>query len=221
MLTKIEQIKEILEKIDKELTKKLEIFLIGGGALMFFNAKTQTKDLDVVLKNKEEYDLFKKILIKLDFEPVNIGVEYKKFELSKILVKEDYRFDIFNEVVCGGFFLSKNMINRAKIFVDLKYLKLHVVSLEDIFLFKSLTERDGDIEDSSNILEKKYFNWQIVLNEILHQIDLSGNKVWITYLNERLEILEERFGVIAPIKKEVEKMTEKYYLDLEKKIKNE
>jgi pantothenate kinase len=139
MITTNKQIENLCNLINEELiteNKQVTLYLIGGGALMFYGAKTSTKDLDIILKDEKDYNLTKQILEKTGFIPSNIEPEYVNFELEHIYIKEKYRLDIFNKLVCGKLQLSENMINRSKTQLKLSNLKLNTVSLEDIFVFK-------------------------------------------------------------------------------------
>ena len=84
-----------------------------------------------------------------------------------------------------------------------------VCCLEDIFLLKSLTEREGDYGDSISILRSaKDFRWDILLEEIKEQIT-GIDSIWITYVSERLESIN-RDGYRIPIMKEVLKLNNQY-----------
>ncbi|MFW6286238.1 MAG: DUF6036 family nucleotidyltransferase [Nanoarchaeota archaeon] len=218
MITKNKQIEDLCNLINTELklkNQKISFYLIGGGALMFYGAKVSTKDLDIILKDDVNCNLTKQILEKTGFIPIQIEPEYENFELEFIFIKDKYRLDIFKKFVCGKLRLSKDMIQRSKIQLKLSNLTLNILSLEDIFVFKSITQREGDIEDSSEIV-KKGVDWDLILKEIKNQIKESKIEVWITFLNERLDILEERYNIQSPIKKEVEKLSEEFYIKLEK-----
>lgn len=218
MINTNKQIEELCNLINEELKKtqrKITFYLIGGGALMFYGAKSSTKDLDIILKDEQDYNLTKNILEKIGFIPVQIEPEYENFELEFIYIKDKYRLDIFKKLVCGKLQLSLEMIKKSKTQLQLSNLTLSTLSLEDIFVFKSITQREGDIEDSSEIV-KKGINWDLILKEITYQIEISKVEVWITLLNERLDILEERFNIQSPIKKSVEKLSEEFYISLEK-----
>jgi len=43
-------LRETLESIAENLKKDIEIYLIGGGAMMFYELKPATKDIDSVQK---------------------------------------------------------------------------------------------------------------------------------------------------------------------------
>jgi hypothetical protein len=111
------------------------------------------------------------------------------------------------------------MIKRAKLIKEYKNIRLFACSLEDILVFKSITDRDGDIDDCYSLADKYIPNWEIILNEIIYQTEKSGNDVWITWFEKRLNLLEDR-GVYIPILKDIRKLSLKYYKELEKKLKD-
>ena len=108
------------------------------------------------------------------------------------------------------------MKQRAVEVLRLKHISLNICSHEDVFMFKTFTERDGDIEDCIS-LAKKELEWSIILEELKSQIKLSGNPVWITFVGERLDLLEER-GLTIPIMKEINTLRENYFDELEKRL---
>ena len=93
------------------------------------------------------------------------------------------------------------------------HLEILVCSKEDVFLFKTLTEREGDIQDCI-ALAQHGLNWDAILEEILAQIKTTGKNIWITYVGERFDILEER-GVVIPIMKKVNALRDTYFESLE------
>ena len=56
------------------------------------------------------------------------------------------------------------------------------------------------------------------LIEILNQIIDSGHEVWITYVAARIELLIEDYGVTCPIAKNIFKLAEKHFENLEKNL---
>jgi hypothetical protein len=95
--------------------------------------------------------------------------------------------------------------------INLKFLLLVELccSNKDVFLFKTMTERSGDIEDCIS-LAKRGIEWEMILDELKNQIKLSGQNVWITWVGERPGILADE-GLYIPILEEVEKLSEGYY----------
>ena len=216
-ITKHKQIYDLFEMINLKLigtTNKLKVYLIGGGALMFHNAKVSTKDLDIILTTNSQAILMEDILFRLGFIERQLTQEYDNFAIDKMFELESYRLDVFNQKVCGKLSLSEEMIFRSKIELNLSNLKLYVLSKEDIFVFKSITEREGDIEDSAKIVEQGV-DWKIIKNELQSQIKKTGTHIWITYLNQRLDKLDEEYDLKSPIIKEIKKLSEIEYNKLD------
>ena len=78
-----------------------------------------------------------------------------------------------------------------------------------------MTERDGDLIDCESIAFAG-IDWKIVLQEIKTQIRHSKQDVWITWIGERLDILEDR-GMEMPIMNDINRLRNKFFDDLEKK----
>ena len=207
------------EEIDKTINRKLNIYLIGGAVLLYAKLKSGTKDIDLVVNNKKDYDLLTTVLKKSNFLIEKPTKEYSRFNLENILVKDNYRIDIFNKIVCKNLFLSKNMIKRAKLVKAYNNIQLYVCSNEDILVFKTITDRDGDIDDCYN-LSLQNLNWDTILSEIKYQVTKSGNEIWVTWFEERLNLLEDR-KIYIPIIIEIRKLSHTYYTKLEAKLKEE
>jgi hypothetical protein len=209
-ITEHKHIHELFEMINSKLVgteKKLDIYLIGGGALMFHNAKASTKDIDVIMASDSQLELMENVLCRLGFAETPLSDEYGNFALDKMFIDGDYRLDVFNQKVCGKLSISSEMISRSKVELSLSNVKLHVLSKEDIFVFKSITTRDGDVEDSANII-KQGIDWRIVKTELLAQIEKSGIHKWITLFNERLDRLDDEYSLKSPIAKEIRTLAE-------------
>lgn len=123
-ITDFTQISEAFDEIDKNIRNKINVCLIGGAVLLYHNAKPGTKDIDLIVNSKEEYESLINTLKKNDFTLEKPTREYNKLNLENILIKDNYRFDIFNKIVCNNLFLSENMIKRAKLIKEYKNIKL-------------------------------------------------------------------------------------------------
>jgi hypothetical protein len=215
---KINDFNQILDKfdqLDRISSQKINVYLIGGAVLLEQGLKQGTKDIDLILVNDEGYvyfcNLLKQDKAHILEKPSN---EYLKLKISEIIIQDDFRFDVFNKVVCDKLYLSKEMIKRKRLIKEYKNIKLFACSNEDILIFKSITERLGDIDDCLELV-RKGINWDVVLEEIKYQIKESKQQVWVTWFEERLNILEDK-GAIIPILKDIRKLSENYYLSLEK-----
>ncbi|AKB25356.1 hypothetical protein MSMTP_1887 [Methanosarcina sp. MTP4] len=214
MIESVEEIQSLFREIDSSLhitpeTEKLEIFVIGGTVLLEQGLKPATKDIDLVVRNMHDFKLFENTLNSLGFKSTKPGAEYIHMNVSQVLEREDFRIDLFQTSVCGKFSVTDSMVERAREYLVLDRLAVYLCSNEDVFLFKTMTERSGDIEDCIS-LAKRGIEWEIILDELKNQIRLSGQNVWITWVGERLDILADE-GLYIPILGEVERLSEEYY----------
>lgn len=215
MISEFKQLEKLFHEIDKQLKTDVNIYVIGGVVLLYHGLKPATKDIDIITTDENEYIAFKEVLKSIKFKIKDPAGVYKKLNLSSILERNDYRIDIFYQTVCKKLSLSEGMKKRANNIIDLKHLKVFLCSNEDIFIFKSLTEREGDLEDCISLV-KQGISWVIILEELVSQIETNGQDVWITWIGERFDILEEK-GINISIMEEINKMREEYFNQLERK----
>jgi hypothetical protein len=217
MITDFSQIMSLFKELDEHLEKNADIFLIGGGALMKYDLRSETKDIDIVVSTKEEFNAVMDALRSMRFgEQVPDKAIYGRMTLSDIMVREEYRVDLFQECVCHKFALSERMKERASLALTLKRSRLFICSLNDIFLFKSMTERDGDLMDCRRMAEGYRLNWNAVLEEAEGQ-SVGDHGVWITWITERMEKLSE-MGVNIPILKKMISLSDKYIAKWEEDV---
>lgn len=217
MISKFEEILDLFEQVSQKIKLKVDLFLIGGAALMYYGSKEATKDIDLVVSSEKEYSELKNALLEMGFNAKKLPKLYEHVALADILVKYDFRIDLFKKVVCQKLCLSPKMQKRSRKIFEAEKIRLFLCSKEDIFLFKSITSRPGDKEDSIKLIQQG-IEWKIVLDELMDQVKENGEEVWITYVNERFDELEE-LGIFIPIKKQIEKISLKYYKKWEKELK--
>ena len=183
--------------------------MIGGGALMRYKLRSKTKDIDLVTESEEDFECLVNAFISLGFEKHTPELEvYGRMVLSHILIKDNVRIDLFCKLVCGKFSLSERMRGRASVDILLKNVSLLICSLNDIFLFKCMTEREGDLEDCQRIATSHKLDWNTISDEAVKQ-SAEGCSVWITWITDRMEELNER-GVNIPILKLMRSLADEY-----------
>lgn len=217
MLTEFKKIEELFAQIEKAMNSKTRLFIIGGAALMYQGLKTATKDIDIIVKTRKEFLEFQKTLVNIGFETRIPDKGYHRMNLSQIFQKQDYRIDLFENEVCGKLSLTEQMMQRAKIVLNLEKLEISLCSNEDILLFKTITEREGDLDDCIS-LARTGLHWNVILEELQNQIQNSKQDVWITWIGERFDILEDR-GLTIPIMKDVNRLRDIYFKSLYNKTK--
>lgn len=197
---------------------EVDLYMIGGGAMMFLGSKAATKDIDLVVLGSEVYDAVHNSLKDLGFESIRPGAGYSRMNLSDMLERKDgFRIDLFDTRVCSKLKLTEGMASRAALRYQNGNLRLFSCSGSDILIFKSITERDGDIEDCGRLIELNQVDWDIVLSEVMVQIS-EGNDVWITWIADRLNVLSETMGVSIPVLKTIDRMADEYLAAWEREL---
>ena len=212
MITFEDQIK-LFELIGNELNKKVECISIGGNAMMFYNLKKSTKDVDLVFMNKDDLNKVKQALYNSGFKEKNDVTIFKNYEVidKKPIMMEgkETRFDLFfEEIIC--FRISETIIDRVRKKYEFGNLIIKIVSPEDIILLKSATERIKDREDVFEIIKNYNVKWNMIIEEAINQTKLD-KPLFVVFLYEFLLELKENFKADIPdeILKTLLKISEK------------
>ena len=194
-----------LENIGKRLETDIDVYLLGGANLIFRTLKDTTKDVDIIVREGEELEVLKEALEKIGYEEkVQVERAYEELEPGTIMEKKGFpRWDVFVENVANCLNLSSNMIDRSEKFEKFGKLQINQISLTDIFLFKSVTDRAGDLEDAALIARTGKVDWDAVLEEIKEQEEITGKHLSFPVL-DTLDLLSERDGIETPAEKELE-----------------
>lgn len=92
------------------------------------------------------------------------------------------------------------MVERAEV-VRQGELTFAVAAVEDILLFKAITDREGDVDDSIAIIRNHPVDWQAVLTEAAAQAS-GGSEIWFTWMTasfERIDDLGDRIPILPAL----------------------
>ncbi len=193
-----EYLKREMERLDELLRDRVNLYVIGGGAMSFQNLKDATKDIDVIVGSGIEMEQLGDALARIGYLIPAIRGPYKQMQASLIMENQDgFRWDIFVNVVCDGLSLSNSMMNRALTLFSMDRLSVHMLSLEDIFVFKSVTSRERDREDMY-LLFLQGLDFEVIRNEIIRQNEQNKNAAWIAFFFNGLEEMVDRYSIVAP-----------------------
>ncbi|MFT4325906.1 MAG: DUF6036 family nucleotidyltransferase [Candidatus Woesearchaeota archaeon] len=167
--------------IAKKLDADIACVAFGGTAMMYYDYKQATKDIDLVFKTINDRKKFIRAIQSLGYKEkemlLNIYSKEKRIDTSApvMYVLKDERFDLFAESIFKVV-VSETMLKRSSLLKEFKSerasLKIHIISPEDLVLLKALTDRANDYEDIKTILSKKEaFNWEGIIDEALSQKD--------------------------------------------------
>ncbi|MCJ7490225.1 MAG: hypothetical protein MUO87_08835 [Thermoplasmata archaeon] len=211
MLSGRDDLEESLASVGASLTRDVTAYLSGGCAMILYNAKIATNDIDLVLMSDEDAKAVMDALSSDGFAKTKPEDEtYRR--LGATIMMEDskgMRFDIFVETVCRKLRITDRMASRSTRYATYGRLKINLVSAEDIFLFKSVTERAGDLDDMA-LLAERGLDWDAVLGECVYQ---SRDVILEAFLAIRLQELEDEKGIVAPIKGKLEALAEEKLLE--------
>jgi hypothetical protein len=132
--------------------------------------------------------------------------------------REQFRWDIYEKTIANKLTLSKGMMKRAGDHpVGGGNLSVKLLRSEDIFLLKSVTEREGDLEDM-RILAETGLDWNIISEECLWQASHT-RVIWENALCERLRELRTRYKIVSPIERKICQAATEKVLALAKRTK--
>lgn len=204
----ITAIEGLVEEYSEHTDVKMDLYLIGGGALMFYGSKLSTKDIDIIVDTEDEFKELKMLLGSIGYVDSIPTSGFEKAEFKAMMVNGDNRLDIFQSKVCGKLVLSDKMRHRSTRKASFGSINLNVCSREDILIFKSITDREGDVDDCIELIKNGDLSWPVILDEIRYQVS-HGKSVWITYICEKLHIIAES-GIHIPILKELDDLCDQY-----------
>ncbi|MBU1157709.1 MAG: hypothetical protein KKE24_00015 [Candidatus Thermoplasmatota archaeon] len=200
------EVLSIMEKIGNICSMRIQVYLVGGGAMALRGEKDATKDLDLIVRSSLEAQELKRAFESLGFD-VNTRHPQECHALVDATILSasggGVRADIFAERICNKLRLSEGMIRRAERVDEWGELVLYICSREDIFLLKSVTERSRDLDDMIALF-RKGLSRDIILEECDNQTDPEGlrkSSIWEAFLLTKLDEMERRYGVKVPWKR--------------------
>ena len=201
-----DEIEAVLREVSAALKRPCEAYIIGGLAMMHHGAKLATKDIDIVFRERRQVLEFVRNLQRIGFADVSARKARRgNIRTGWIMARPDgMRFDIFDREVCDCLALSEAMAARSVPKALPGNLALHVISLEDIFLLKSVTARDDDLADMAQVA-RKGLDWMAIESELRAQPAFWS---WVAHHYVKLIELEERFAIRSPLKRRFRKDAE-------------
>jgi len=187
-------------ELAKHAKREVRIYIFGGEAMRVRGLKRATKDVDVVVEDAEAYATLREALAAMGYRTL-VGEEISKADTrlnpSGIFIREGYpRVDLFVNRICNAFYLSDSMKKRCES-TKTGNLSQNIMSNEDVFLLKSITDREGDIYDMIQLAKAKGFDWRTVLNELYDQ-EKSMGRHFCWSLLDSVEVIEEKANIRPP-----------------------
>ena len=190
-MTNIKEQEDILILIGSNLKRKIECFVIGGSAMLYYKLKEATKDIDIVLLNENDRQYVLKLMKNLGYAERNSKMLYVNKKNAPILLQRGQdRFDLFNRKIINLRF-SDGIKDRINLVYEYKNLTAKIVSPEDIIILKCATDRAGDRLDAASIIKSTNINWNILFEESINQMNLIGDVIPLNLYQFLLELKDD------------------------------
>ena len=165
-------------------------------------SKTATKDIDLVLREKKELESIILALREIGFIQLEMqSQEELKRTAMHFQNSQGLKFDIFMKNIAGKLEFTESMRQRAIPLSKLRNLKINRLSNEDLFLLKSVSGRDIDLDDMSKLFQSG-LDWEVVNSELTLQAEVTG-RVWTVIFLDRMYDLEKEYDLRCPRLKEI------------------
>jgi predicted transcriptional regulator len=193
---------DLFVTLGKALGRPISVYLLGGENMRIRKMKQATKDVDLAVANENDYDRLVGALVQIGYRPLSkseIGPPDMKLMPSGIFVKKGMpRVDIFTNVIANKLRLTDQMIRKSEV-VDRGNLRLRLLSNEDVFLLKSVTDREADDIDMMEILRlAKDFDWKYLLGTLYEEERVTGRHFCFGTL-QSLDFIQTTANIRIPI----------------------
>lgn len=115
MVSGRDDIEKALSGVGVSLAHEVTAYLIGGCAMLLYNAKVATKDIDVVLSSEDDASAMIAALSTSGFAEAEPDDETYRRLGTTIMMRDSggARFDIFVDKVCRKLGITDSMISRS------------------------------------------------------------------------------------------------------------
>lgn len=194
----LEVLRGEMQAVDAKLPTAINVYLLGGCAMSYLRLKPSTKDLDLVMQEDTTLSTLEQGLTACGYQSVKLQKPYDQLRATALYKRPGApQWDLYVGKVCGCLTLSPGMRQRAQpVEATLQRLRMRACSAEDIFVFKSITEREADLDDL-DLLATRGLDWDTIQAEMEWQRS-NSDRTWTVLFHSRLQDLADR-GFTVPI----------------------
>jgi hypothetical protein len=215
-----EDVEKILKGLGELLAEPVQVLIIGGAAMLEYDLKDVTKDIDLVCRDATGKVRLLEATKSLGFEVFGPEKRHARLGLDRVAIKGEHTLDIFASRISYDFGLSETMWGRGRTTRILGKAEMRYAAVEDIFILKLIANRPRDIEDCVALASTR-MDYEAIYSEIEAQYAKAGTveeKIWITYLEEGIGKLEEDYLMQVPIADRVSELADEYREKLYRKL---
>jgi len=189
---------ELFVDIGMKLPRKIEVYAIGGTAMMFHGLKRATLDIDLVFSNKEDRNIFTETAKSIGVKEMDSQIVYgRRDNVPEVLKLGNCRIDLFLfKVITTDF--SESMQKRAEQIHEFGgNLIVRIADVHDLIIMKSVTLREKDEDDIESAIKNSKIDWNIIVEEAQNQLKL-GNERTLLDLGSTFERITNKKKIIIP-----------------------
>ncbi len=202
-----------LRKVSDALTAPTTAYMFGGGTMAIRLLKTQTKDLDLVVRGSAASERLIEAFEKIGYaRRRRLAKPYRAMHASAVLDNlQGFRIDLFTDVICRCLEFSAAMQKRSERFdLGTGRLEVRLAAPEDVFVLKAVTDRPRDVQDMARVA-RQGIDWDAIQEEMIRQ-RRTGGKFFMPIFIQSLEELDQDHKIRIPI---LSKMLEEVETDLD------
>ena len=179
-LTGLKDLENFLQLI-ADLDEEIELFAIGGTAMILKNIKEATKDIDFLTTAP-----YKKIKELFTLAGLN---EKDPSKLCNIWYLDKIRIDIFHDEFIMGFTLPDDWKKSSHSLRDIGKLKIYILNWYDLIITKIARSESRDIEDILAIIEAEKIDFKKLKERYYQHAEIS----LIAEFDYKFKHLERRY----------------------------
>ena len=135
-----------------DLNEELELYAIGGTAMILKNIRETTKDIDFLTTENQEK-------IRKLFNLAGLK-EKDTSKLCNIWYLENIRIDLFYDEFIFGIRLPNDWKDKSEHLKDIGKVKLYILNWQDILITKIARNEQRDIDDAIDIIKAENINFE-------------------------------------------------------------
>lgn len=135
-----------------DLNEELELYAIGGTAMLLKNIKETTKDIDFLTTENQER-------IRKLFNLAGLK-EKDTSKLCNIWYLESIRIDLFYDEFIFGINLPNDWKGKSEYLKNIGKVKLYILNWQDIIITKIARNEQRDIDDAIDIIKAEDINFE-------------------------------------------------------------
>ena len=188
----------MLEELGRALDEPAAAYLLGGENMRMKGLKNSTKDCDLAVKTRGEFESVKAALVRMGYSPVTTGYSDQDASPGALLTRDSGgRIGLF-----AGAIMTMALLPRMTEKSDMRCygrLRLGLLRDEHVFALKAAAGREGDIRDMASLAQAGRLDWDEILQVASEQADADPSGRAAEDMLASMSDLHYHGGVHVPV----------------------